>query len=95
MATKLTGSICLTDIPAEYIQVGSNGKKYLNIEISEKKEIDQYGYSHYITVDTYKDGKRADQKYYLGNLKTKTFGEKKQDEVIHVSGIPTIEDLPW
>jgi hypothetical protein len=70
----LTGSICLSDIPKEFITTAENGKKYLRIEIHEKKEADQWNNTHYIQVDTYKDGKRADQKYYLGNLKTRSWG---------------------
>lgn len=72
--TKLQGSICLSDIPKEYITTGNNGKKYLNIEILEKREPDQWGNTHYVQVDTYKDGKRSDTKHYLGNLKTRSFG---------------------
>ena len=72
----LTGSICLSDIPQEYIFTSEKtGKKYLKIQIKEKTNgADQYGNSHYVEVDTYKDGSRAEQKFYLGNLKTINIG---------------------
>ena len=35
------GSLCLTDIPKELITVGKNGKKYLNIEIGERRQPSQ------------------------------------------------------
>lgn len=37
------GSICLTDIPKELIKTASNGKKYLNIDIYERKEVGKFG----------------------------------------------------
>lgn len=45
---NLYGSICLTDIPKELITVGKNGKKYLNVVINARREVSQYGYTHYI-----------------------------------------------
>jgi hypothetical protein len=47
-------SVCLDDIPAEYKQKSKNGKTYVNIRIDEKREVDQYGKSHSVTVDTWK-----------------------------------------
>jgi hypothetical protein len=55
-------SICLDDIPSEYKQKSKNGKTYVNIRVDEKREVDQYGKSHTVTVDTWKpDGQRQAQ----------------------------------
>jgi hypothetical protein len=47
-------SVCLDDIPAEYKRQAQNGKTYVNIRVDEKREADQYGKTHSVTVDTWK-----------------------------------------
>lgn len=47
-------SICLTDLPKEFITTAKNGKKYINLNINKKKEADQYGKDLSVSVDTYK-----------------------------------------
>jgi hypothetical protein len=47
-------SICLDDIPAEYKTKSKNGKVYVNLNVNEKREADQYGKTHSVTVDTWK-----------------------------------------
>lgn len=47
-------SICIDDIPKEHITKAGNGKRYLNLNIAEKREPDQYGYTHSVAVDTWK-----------------------------------------
>ena len=44
-------SVCLTDLPQEHM-FEYNGKKY--IKLQEKKEVDEYGKTHYVAVDTWK-----------------------------------------
>lgn len=46
-------SVCLSDLPKDKIQEGKNGKKYVNLAVSAKKETDQYGYSHSVSIDDY------------------------------------------
>lgn len=50
----VSASICLTDLPVEHIQTAKNGKKYINLNVQKKKEVDQYGKTHYVAVDTWK-----------------------------------------
>ena len=47
-------SICLSDLPKEFITTAKNGKKYINLNINKKKEADQYGKDLSVSVDTYK-----------------------------------------
>lgn len=55
----INGSICLTDIPKEHITTSEkNGKKYLNITIMGKRELDKWGKTHAITVNTWKPNKK-------------------------------------
>lgn len=49
-------SLCLSDIPKEHITTSNNGKKYINLELNEKRQPDTYGNTHSIKVDTWKPG---------------------------------------
>lgn len=46
-------NICLSDIPREYI-TESKGKEYVRLELKERREPDDRGNTHFITVDTWK-----------------------------------------
>lgn len=47
-------SICLSDLPKEFITTAKNGKKYISLNINKKKEADQYGKDLSVSVDTWK-----------------------------------------
>lgn len=63
------GSLCLSDIPKELITVGKNGKKYLNIEIGERRQPSQFGATHYVKASIKAGQKRDGVNYYIGDLK--------------------------
>jgi len=46
-------SICLTDLPQEHV-FEYNGKKYIKLNVHDKKEADQYGKDVNVTIDTWK-----------------------------------------
>tara|TARA_R110000851_G_scaffold98888_2_gene213643 strand:+ start:3383 stop:3664 length:282 start_codon:yes stop_codon:yes gene_type:complete len=47
-------SVCLTDLPEEHM-FKYKGKKYIKLNVSAKKGgEDEYGKTHYLTVDTFK-----------------------------------------
>ena len=46
-------SVCLTDLPKEHI-FEYNGKKYIKLTVNEKREVDQYGKTHSVSVNTWK-----------------------------------------
>lgn len=46
-------SICLTDLPQEHI-FEYNGKKYIKLNVTTKKEADQYGKDISVSIDTWK-----------------------------------------
>jgi hypothetical protein len=55
-------SICLDDIPAEYItKSDKNGKRYVKVNVDAKREADDYGNTHTVTVDTWKPTARPAQ----------------------------------
>lgn len=46
-------SICLSDLPSEHI-FEYNSKKYIKLNVQKKKEQDQYGKTHSVSIDTWK-----------------------------------------
>lgn len=67
-------SICLSDIPEDKITTSSNGKKYVNIVVDQRKEKDQYDNTHTVYMSQSKDERQAKvPKKYVGNGKEYTF----------------------
>lgn len=58
-------SICLTDIAQKYKEhiTEYKGKKYIRLNIQPKREVDQYGKTHAITIDTWKPNQQNKQTY--------------------------------
>lgn len=54
-------SICLDDLPEEHITTGKNGKRYIKINVNEKREADEWGNTHSVEVDTWKPDARPAQ----------------------------------
>jgi len=46
-------SLCLSDLPKDKI-FEYNGKKYIKLKVVKKREVDQYGKTHYVEVDMWK-----------------------------------------
>ncbi len=70
----LFGSICLSDIPKELIRTSEkNGKKYLTIEVRERREPGKYGDTHYVKAYCKKDERKENVNYFIGDLKPSTF----------------------
>lgn len=75
MAKILSGIIYLNDDVKKVIKTSKSGNKYINISVIEKKEVDQYGNSHFATVFIDKDNKPI-----VGNFKTLEFKEEEKQE---------------
>lgn len=54
-------NLCIDDIPPQFIDVSKNGKRYVNLKVCNKKNIDQYGNSHYVEVNTWKPSPQFEQ----------------------------------
>jgi len=61
--TKVSCSICLSDLPKEFITIGKkNGKKYIKLDLLERKNgEDDFGNTHYLTVDTWKPTQQREE----------------------------------
>jgi hypothetical protein len=47
----MKATLCLSDIPKQYIRQGADGKKYLDVYIGQRRSVSKYGKTHYIKVD--------------------------------------------
>ncbi len=55
-------SLCQEDLQEHWKQSSKNGKHYINLTISKKKNTDRYGNTHYVAVNTYEGkGGRSSQ----------------------------------
>lgn len=95
MANNLYGSICLSDIPKQYITTGKNGKKYIQVNIWENREPDRFGFTHAITVGLTQEQREKDvQKYYIGNLKGRGSSNNTQPAPAPRYNNDIFDDLP-
>lgn len=46
-------SVCLSDIPKDQVNE-FNGKKYVSLTVAKKREVDQYGKTHSVSINEYK-----------------------------------------
>ena len=77
MENKLyQGSICVTDLldqlksgHSSFTKSATNGKIYCNILLWENKELDKYGNSHSVQLNSKKELKDKEEKAYVGNCK--------------------------
>lgn len=97
MSDFLTGSICLTDIPKEFITEGKNGKKYVNFAVSKRKDVSQFGETHTITVSKPKDQRKEGEGLtFIGGLKEwKGNGQQSANTPQSNSATVTEDDLPF
>lgn len=51
-------SICLTDLPQEFMNA-YNGKTYISLDVVTRREVDEYGNSHYVTVNTWQPDSKS------------------------------------
>ena len=85
------GSICLTDIPKELIKTASNGKKYLNIDIYERKEVGKFGATHTIKASCKREEQKDGVNYFIGGLKPSTQAQTQAQ----ASEVHAHDDLPF
>lgn len=99
MANNFYGSICLTDIPKSLITTGRNGKKYLNVVVNERREVGQYGQTHYIKAYARKDAVPPGTNLYIGELKPSEYGNdglaKQSTNEQPSLPMPPEDDLPF
>lgn len=97
MSELINVGICLSDIPKERIKRAENGKAYVNIVVSERRDPDQYGNTH--TIYMYQTKEERDAKAnrsYIGQGKAVVFNSTSTPEKIEtLPPIDQFEDLPF
>jgi hypothetical protein len=64
----ITVSLCLTDIPKDKIKQAANGKKYINLILSERRETGKFGETHTLIVSKTKEEREANaETVYVGS----------------------------
>ena len=63
-------SICLSKLPKERIRAGSDGLKYINLKVVERKSPDKLGNTHFVAVSESKEEREANTPtIYVGSGK--------------------------
>lgn len=52
-------NICIDEIPVEHMFKAKNGKRYVNLLVSEMRQPDERGNTHTVSVDTWKPSKQS------------------------------------
>lgn len=73
-------SLCLSDIDKTKIFTAKNGKKYLSVVVTDRKEVDQYGNDLVVYVSQSKDERdNKSPKNYIGSGKTYQSFSRQQE----------------
>lgn len=73
-------SICLTDLPKDHLQKASNGKIYIDLVASPRKEADQWGRDIKVAVkQTKEDRENKAPKCYVGGGRMYTFAYQQTE----------------
>lgn len=74
---NLYGKIYLADIPKHLILIDDNGRKYINVDIRQRRQPSKWGYTHYIKVNA-RSVDPDNQKFYIGDLKPSKWQPEQQ-----------------
>lgn len=74
---NLFGRIYLTDIPKHLILSDDKGRKYINVNIRQRRQPSQWGHTHYIKVDA-RSVDPDNQNFYIGDLKPSKWQPEQQ-----------------
>lgn len=92
-------NLCLSDIDKSKIFTAKNGKKYLSVVVTDRKEVDQYGNDLVVYVSQSKDERdNKSPKNYIGNGKTYEPFSRQQENAPQEAPQPQeeeTEDLPF
>lgn len=84
------GSLCLSDIPARLIKQGKDGKKYLNINIVERKEVGKFGATHFIVASCKKEEQVEGENRFIGDCQP--FVKKSAPTPEEIEKMPVAND---
>jgi hypothetical protein len=92
----ITLSICLTDIPKDKIKEAANGKKYINLCLSERKKTGNYGETHTLFVSQTKDEREFKvEPVYVGSGKEYVQRVVTAESIDSMPPAQNMDDLPF
>lgn len=89
------GSICLSDVPRRLIKEGKDGKKYLNINIVERKEVGKYGETHFIAASCKKEEQIDGENRFIGACQPFVKASPSPADVDAMPVAEKTDDLPF
>lgn len=102
MANVILGSICLSDIPREEIKEvtlkdGVTKKMYLNVKIVERKEVSQFGHTHFISCEPRQELRKDGVNYIIGDAKLYVPQNQapSAEDIANAPSISEDSDLPF
>lgn len=73
MADLIYGSICLSAVPKELFKKvkckDGQERVYLNIKVVKRKEVSQYGDTHFVSCSPKKEEQKEGTNYIIGDMK--------------------------
>lgn len=97
MSDLINVSICVTDIPKERIKQANNGKKYIDVCVSELRKPDAYENTHCVFMRQSKEEREAKKdRIFIGKGKTVQF-KAAPDTPDSVEQMPSTspDDMPF
>lgn len=98
MSDLINVSICVTDIPKERIKQANNGKKYIDVCVSELRKPDAYENTHCVFMRQSKEEREAKkERIFIGKGKAVQFrpSEPHSDQVGEPPVAEDVSDLPF
>ena len=96
MSELITIGICLTDLPKDKVKVAENGKKYINLCVSQRREPDQYGNTHTVFAQQTREERNARvDKCYVGNGKAYITSAPRPETISEMPAAENFDDLPY
>ena len=88
---RLHLNICLSDIPKDLIRRASNGKAYINLNVTELRETDERGNDHTISVFVPQERRNDyEGKIYIG--RGKCYTDAPQERTQRPAPAPATQD---
>ena len=101
MADLLLGSICLSAVPKELFKKvkckDGQERVYLNIKVVKRKEVSQFGDTHFISCAPKKEEQKEGTNYIIGDLKEYAPQNATPPSPEDIAAAPSVNDdsLPF
>ncbi|MDR2888168.1 MAG: hypothetical protein LBV26_09285 [Bacteroidales bacterium] len=92
----ITINLCVSDIPRNKVKQADNGKKYINLILSERREPDMYGNTHTLIVSKTKEEREASAAtVYVGSGKLYHAKPVTAEDIDNMPVADNTDDLPF